>query len=105
MDNEIKILEKFDKEDIKDLFKSVYQKFSKEDGGLNAESVIVLNKLKKSFGLKESELGIKELPKIKEVKKSKPKDRCPECNKKIKEDFNLCPYCGYRLKDDFVSKF
>ena len=105
LDNEIKILEKFDEEDIKELFKKVYQKFSSEKGGLKAESLIVLNKLKKSFGLKESELGIEKLPEIKEIKKLKPKDRCPECNKKIKEDFNLCPYCGYKLKENFVSKF
>jgi hypothetical protein len=101
LDSEIKILEKFDDDDIKDLFKRVYEKFSGEEGGLKEESVAVLNKLKKSFGLNETEIGLARLPDIKEIKKDKPRDTCPECGKKIKEDFNLCPYCGYRLKDSF----
>lgn len=100
LDSEIKVLEKFEDTDIKDLFKRVYEKLSREEGGLREESIVVLNKLKRSFSLKESELGIKELPEIREIKKAKPKDQCPECDKKIKEDFNLCPYCGYRLKKD-----
>ena len=98
LDSEIKVLEKFEDTDIKDLFKRVYEKLSREEGGLKEESIVVLNKLKSSFSLKESELGIKELSEIREIKKAKPKDQCPECDKKIKEDFNLCPYCGYRLK-------
>ncbi|MDD3818799.1 MAG: zinc-ribbon domain-containing protein [Actinomycetota bacterium] len=101
LDSEIKILEKFDDEDIKDLFKKIYEKFSKEEGGLKEESVVVLNKFKNSFGLNELEMGLARLPDIKEIKKNKPLDECPECSKKIKEDFNLCPYCGYRLKDNF----
>lgn len=100
LDSEIKVLEKFEDTDIKDLFKRVYEKLSREEGGLKKEGIVVLNKLKNSFSLKESELGIKELPEIREIKKAKPKDQCPECDKKIKEDFNLCPYCGYRLKKD-----
>lgn len=100
LDSEIKVLEKFEDTDIKDLFKRVYEKLSREEGGLKEESIVVLNKLKRSFSLKESELGIKELPEIREIKKAKPKDQCPECDKKIKEDFNLCPFCGYRLKKD-----
>lgn len=100
LDSEIKVLEKFEDTDIKDLFKRVYEKLSGEEGGLKEESIVVLNKLKRSFSLKETELGIKELPEIREIKKAKPKDQCPECDKKIKEDFNLCPYCGYRLKKD-----
>ena len=100
LDSEIKVLEKFEDTDIKDLFKRVYEKLSREEGGLKEESIVVLNKLKSSFNLKETEIGIKELREIREIKKAKPKDQCPECNKKIKEDFNLCPYCGYRLKKD-----
>lgn len=105
LDNEIKVLEKFEDTDIKDLFKRVYEKLSREEGGLKKESIVVLNKLKNAFNLKESELGIGKLPELKRVRKSKQKNKCPECNRKIKQDFNLCPYCGYRLKDDFVSKF
>lgn len=104
LDSEIKVLEKFDNEDIKDLFKNVYKKLSKEEGGLKKESVVILNKIKHSFGLKESEMGLGKLPDIKEIKKTIPKDECPECSKKIKEDFNLCPYCGYKLKSDFDTK-
>jgi len=101
LDSEIKILEKFDDEDIKDLFKRIYENFSKEEGGLKEESVVVLNKFKDSFRLNELEMGLARLPDIKEIKKNKPRDTCPECGKKIKEDFNLCPYCGYRLNDNF----
>ncbi len=101
MDSEIEILKKFDDEDIEDLFKRVYDKLSREKGGLKKESIIVLNKLKDSFGLNEADMGLKNLPGIKEIKKAGPKDKCPECGKKIQEDFNLCPYCGYKLKDDF----
>lgn len=100
LDNEIEILKKFDGDDIKDLFKRVYKKLSGEEGGLKKESIIVLNKLKNSFKLNEPEMGLAKLPDLKEAKKNKPKDICPECNKKVKEDFNLCPYCGYRLKDN-----
>ncbi len=105
LDNEIKVLEKFEDTDIKDLFKRVYEKLSREEGGFKKESIVVLNKLKNAFNLKESELGIGKLPELKRVKKSKQKNKCPECNRKIKQDFNLCPYCGYRLKNDFRSKF
>lgn len=104
LDSEIKTLEKFDDEDIKDLFKRAYAKLSAEEGGFKKESIVVLNKLKDSFGLKETEMGLEKLPDIKDLKKNFPKDECPECNKKIKEDFNLCPYCGCILKDDFVSR-
>ena len=104
LDSEIKVLEKFDDEDIKDLFKRAYTKLSSEEGGLKKESIIVLNKLKNAFELKESEMGLGKLPDIKELKNTLPKDECPQCSKKIKEDFNLCPYCGCILKDDFVPR-
>lgn len=105
LDSEIKTLEKFEDSDISDLFKRVYGKLSKEEGGFKQESILVLNKLKNAFNLKESELSIGKLPELKRVKKSKQKNKCPECNRKIKQDFNLCPYCGYKLKGDFESKF
>ena len=101
LDGEVKILEKFDEEDIEDLFKRVYERLSKEEGGIKEESIIVLNRLKDLFGLDESKMGLGKLPDIKEIKKNKPRDECPECSKKIKEDFNLCPYCGCKLKDNF----
>ncbi len=100
-DSEIEILKKFDDEDIRDLFKRVYDKFSGEKGGLIKESIIVLNKLKDSFELNEIDLGLKKIPTVAEVKETIDKDKCPNCGKKIQEDFNLCPYCGYKLKDDF----
>ncbi len=105
LDNEIEILEKFEDSDIKELFIRVYDKLSKEEGGLKQESIAVLKKLKDSFDLKELELEIKEFPKLKAEKKSKQKNKCPGCNRKIKQSFNLCPYCGYKLKDDFVCKY
>ncbi|GAH01476.1 unnamed protein product, partial [marine sediment metagenome] len=42
--------------DIVDLFKRVYKKF-KEEGGLKEDSIIILNKIKDTFKLKDSELG------------------------------------------------
>lgn len=104
LDTEIEILKKFEGEDIEDLFKRVYKKLTHEEGGLKQESIRVLNKLKKSFNLSETGLGFSKLPEVKDVKSLKPKDQCPQCSKKIKEDFNLCPYCGYKINDDFVSK-
>ncbi|MEA2015863.1 MAG: zinc ribbon domain-containing protein [Actinomycetota bacterium] len=100
-DSEIETLKKFDDEDIKDLFKKVYNKFSGEKGGFKKESIAALNKLKDSFRINELDLGLKKIPGIKEIKKGKYKDKCPGCGKKIQEDFNLCPYCGYKLKDEF----
>jgi predicted amidophosphoribosyltransferase len=96
LDSELEILKKFDDEDIKDLFRRVYVKFSGEKGGLKRESIIVLGKLKNSFGLNETKMGLSELPDIKNIKSA---DACPECGKRIKEDFNFCPYCGYKLKE------
>lgn len=105
LDSEIEILEKFEDSDIEDLFKRVYDKLSKEEGGLKQESIAVLSKLKNSFGLKESGLGIEKFPELKAAKKPKQKNNCPGCSRRIKQSFNLCPYCGYKLKDDFVSKY
>jgi len=105
-DNEVEILNKFEKEDIVDLFKRVYKKF-KEEGGLKEDSIIILNKIKDTFKLKDSELGTGELPQIKESKKDRllKSNQCPGCEKKIQKDFNLCPYCGYKLKEDSVSSY
>jgi predicted amidophosphoribosyltransferase len=105
IDSEIEILEKFEDSDIKDLFKRVYERLSKEEGGLKQESIAVLNKLKNSFSLKESELGIGKLAELKITKKPKQKNNCPGCNRRIKQSFNLCPYCGFKLNDDFVSQY
>lgn len=104
LDNEIETLKKFEDEDIKDLFKKVYEKLSGEEGGLKQESTAVLNKLKKAFDLKESELGIQKLAELKIQRKPKQKNNCPECNRRIKQSFSFCPYCGYKLKDDSVSR-
>ncbi len=103
LDSEIEILKRFEEEDIEDLFKRVYKKLVKEEGGLKQESILVLNKLKKTFNLDESGLGLDNLPKAKDVERARPKEQCPQCSKKIKEDFNLCPYCGHKLNDDFVE--
>lgn len=105
MDSEIETLKKFEDSDIEDLFKNVYEKLSKEEGGLKQESIAVLNKLKRSFNLKESKLGVEELAESKGKRKSKQKNNCPECNRRIKQSFSFCPYCGYKLKDDSESKY
>lgn len=105
LNSEIDTLKKFETEDIEDLFKRVYKKF-KDDGKLGNESLIVLNKLKDSFKLDESKMGLSPIPVIKETKEDKliKNNQCPGCEKKIQRDFNLCPYCGYRLNKDFKQK-
>ena len=98
MPNEIEILNKFEKEDIIDMYIRIHDKF-KEEGNFTKEKAYALNLIIKTFNLKESEIGKErtvvfnqdELPK--EVKR----DTCLDCGKKISEDFNYCPYCGHRL--------
>ena len=72
LDSEIETLKKFDTEDIEEFFKRVYKKF-KADGNLNNESLIVLNKLKDSFGLVESKMGLPQIAVIKETKEREEK--------------------------------
>lgn len=106
LDSEIETLKKFETEDIEDFFKRVYKKF-KDDGNLNGESLVVLNKLKASFKLDESKMGLPQLAVVKETKEDKllKNNQCPGCEKGIQKDFNLCPYCGYKIKKDFQSKY
>lgn len=106
LDSEIETLKKFETEDIEEFFKRVYKKF-KADGNLNNESLIVLNKLKDSFNLVESKMGIPQIAVVKETKEDKllKDNKCPGCEKDIQKDFNLCPYCGYKINKDFESKY
>lgn len=106
LDSEIETLKKFETEDIVEFFKRVYKKF-KDAGNLDNESLIVLNKLKDSFNLVESKMGIPQIPEVKETKEDKllKNNQCPKCEKGIQKDFNLCPYCGYKLNKDFQSKY
>jgi hypothetical protein len=103
LDSEIETLKKFEDEDIEDLFKKVYEKLSKEEGGLKQESIAVLNKLKRAFDLKESELRIQKLAELVVKRKPKQKNNCPECNRRIKQSFSYCPYCGCKIRDEFES--
>ncbi|MCK5567495.1 MAG: hypothetical protein KAI62_06240 [Actinomycetia bacterium] len=106
LDSEIETLKKFETEDIVEFFKRIYKKF-KDAGNLNNESLIVLNKLKDSFNLVESKMGIPQIPEVRETKKDKllKNNQCPGCEKGIQKDFNLCPYCGYKINKDFQSKY
>ena len=106
LDSEIETLKKFETEDIEEFFKRVYKKF-KADRNLNNESLIVLNKLKDSFGLVESKMGLPQIAVAKETKEDKllKDNKCPGCEKEIQKDFNLCPYCGYKINKDFKSKY
>ena len=99
MDNEIKVLNKFEKEDIIDLYKRVYDNF-RQEGDLTEEQARILSFMHKTFDLKENEIGRDRIVEYREGSHAKKveKDKCPDCGKDIKEDFNLCPYCGYRLK-------
>jgi predicted amidophosphoribosyltransferase len=101
LDSEIEILKKFETEDIEELFGRVYKKF-KDEGKLDNQSLLILNRLKEAFKIDESKLGLTSLPVVKETKEEKllRNNQCPGCEKGIQKDFNLCPYCGYKLKKD-----
>ena len=90
LDSEIETLKKFEAEDIVEFFKRIYKKF-KDAGNLNNESLIVLNKLKDSFNLVESKMGIPQIPEVRETKEDKllKNNQCPGCEKGIQKDFNL----------------
>lgn len=100
LDSEIETLGKFETDDIEDLFKRVYKKF-KDDGNLDNQSLIILNKLKEAFKIDEKKLGLAPIPEVKETREDKllKNNQCPGCEKEIQKDFNLCPYCGYKLKN------
>jgi len=106
LNSEIETLKKFETEDIVEFFKRIYKKF-KDAGNLNNESLIVLNKLKDSFNLVESKMGIPQIPEVRETKEDKllKNNQCLGCEKGIQKDFNLCPYCGYKINKDFQSKY
>ena len=97
---EIATLNKFDKEDIIDLYKRLYESF-KEDGDFNEYECAILNKIQNVFSLTEKEIGSDKVVKFdgsKAIKKRKPTE-CIKCSKPIlKEDFVFCPYCGIRLE-------
>jgi predicted amidophosphoribosyltransferase len=101
LDSEIEILKKFETEDIEELFGRVYKKF-KDEGKLDNQSLLILNRLKEAFKIDETKLGLTSLPVVKETKEEKllRNNQCPGCEKGIQKDFNLCPYCGYKLKKD-----
>ncbi len=98
-DAEIVTLNKFDKEDIVDLYIRLHESF-KENGTFNEYECAILNKIQNVFNLTESEIGIDKVVKFdasKVIKKHKPLE-CIKCNKPVlKEDFVFCPYCGIKL--------
>ncbi len=99
MENEVAVLNKFEKEDIVELYLRVYDKF-REEGEFTEDQARVMNQIFKDFNLTADDIGMDKIVEYKEgthVRKIE-KDKCPDCGKDIKEDFNLCPYCGYKLK-------
>lgn len=98
MPNEIEVLNKFEKEDIVDMYIRVHDKF-KEEGKFTREKAYILNLIVKTFNLNENEIGKDKV--VEFIEESAPKtvvrDTCLDCGKKISEDFNFCPYCGCRL--------
>jgi len=99
MDSEVTVLNKFEKEDIVDMYIRVYDKFKAEDE-FTEDQAKVLAQIISTFTLTEQDLGKDKIVEYKEGSHPKAieKDKCPECGKDVKEDFNLCPYCGYKLK-------
>jgi len=99
-DEEIETLNKFEKEDIIDLYLSVYKRF-KEDGGPKKDEVKVLNKIKGAFNLTDKDIKIEESTTAKKSNESEKDNelKCPKCGKQIKAEFKICPYCAARLKE------
>ena len=98
MPNEIEILNKFEKEDIVDMYIRVFDKFTQE-GQLTVEQVTILNHIITSFDISEGEVGKDKIVNAGEgFSPAVSRDTCMDCGKKIEEDFNFCPYCGYKVK-------
>jgi len=98
MPNEVEILNKFEKEDVVELYIRVFDKF-KAEGDFTPEQAGVLNTLKTTFAISESEAGKERTIEFKEeiISKAAKKDTCIDCGKKLQADFNYCPYCGYKI--------
>ena len=98
MPHEIDILNKFEKEDIIDLYIRVFDKF-KSEGDFTFEQASVLNTLKSAFAITESEVGKDRIIEFKEeiINIAAKKDTCIDCGKKLQKDFNYCPYCGSKV--------
>jgi len=97
--NEIEVLNKFEKEDITEMYIRVHSKF-REEGDFTPEQVYVLNLIRNTFAITENEIGPDRVVEFKEGMQSKSivRDTCLDCGKNIKEEFNFCPYCGCRVK-------
>lgn len=98
-DDEIEVLDKFEKEDIKDLYLEIYESM-REDGQFDENEGRVLKKLQEKLDLTAKDIGsdkIIDLKKCREIKREK-KLICTKCDKKLKEDFNFCPYCGKKIE-------
>jgi endogenous inhibitor of DNA gyrase (YacG/DUF329 family) len=97
---EIVTLNKFNKEDIIELYLKLHASF-KEDGIFDQYEAAILNKLQKVFEITEKEIGSDKVVKFDQsqiIKKQK-KLECIKCGKPVlKEDFIFCPYCGFRLE-------
>lgn len=98
-DAEIATLNKFDREDIVNMYLKLFDSY-REDGDFDKYEAAILNKIQNAFNLAEKEIGSDKVVKFdasKIVKKHKPLE-CIKCNKPVlKEDFVFCPYCGFRL--------
>jgi hypothetical protein len=98
MPDEIQVLNKFEKEDIVEMYIRIFDKFE-EEGNFSREQAMVLDTIRKTFNVNESEIGKDRVIESTDADlvKAVPKDTCLDCGKNIKEDFNFCPYCGCRI--------
>jgi len=98
MPNEIEVLNKFENEDILELYIRVFDKF-REEGKFTLEQINVLSIIRNTFNLKEDEIGRDRIIELsrEELPKAVKRDTCLDCGKPVKEEFNFCPYCGCRI--------
>jgi len=99
-DSEIATLNKFDREDIVNLYLKLFESY-REDGDFDQYEAAVLNKIQNIFNLTEKDIGSDKVVKFDASKKTVKKQKlleCIKCGKPVlKEDFVFCPYCGFRL--------
>jgi hypothetical protein len=85
-EEEIRFLNRFDEEEIIELYYEI-KKFFIDNKGIGEKEALLLLKLQKAFSIDDA--GIKNSNQI----------YCPECGKVILREAVVCPFCGIQLKN------